>query len=68
MRYKVKSAQVHQTIDLAGFTSKRTISNTDMPSAQFFFDELGLHVHFKGRVVIVPSANVAAVNVEEEVE
>jgi hypothetical protein len=63
---KVVRAQLHQPIDLKGVVSKKTLSNHDMKGAEFSYSILGLTVKFKGCIFLIPSANVAAVVLQDE--
>lgn len=63
---KVLRAQLHAPVDLKGVVSKKTLSEVDMKGAKFSYSVLGLRVEFKGAVFLIPSANVAAVVLEDE--
>lgn len=66
MKHSIKSAQLHNPVDIRGFITKKTISTAELKDSRLFFDELGLHVHFKGGIIIIPGSNVAAVSLSDE--
>lgn len=63
---KVIRAQLHQTIDLKGVVSKKTLNVQDMKGAEFTFNGLVLKIKFKGAEFGIPAANVAAVVYSDE--
>lgn len=61
----VKLAQVHQPIDLAGFITKKTLSDAYMQGLKMFWTDNGLLLEYRKQRSIIPSANIAIVVLDD---
>lgn len=66
MIYKIKSAQLHNPVDIKGFVTKKTINSLDMQGCKLEYDGANLYVTFRNSKVVVPSHNILAVVVYDE--
>jgi hypothetical protein len=55
----VKSAYLHQAIQVSGIPAERTLNKTKMPSSEMSLTEVGLLIRHKGKLFGIPLANIA---------
>lgn len=55
----VKTALLHQPINIPGVTSDKTLNKTKIPGIEMVWDEQGLWISVKGHTGIIPAPNVA---------